>query len=264
MFEWWRDTILGGIAYDLLRWLAGSLTVSLLATGILRVAFHKLKQTREVAVFSVGSFLVCLVLFYLIGTRPQEPNLVGAVQSIFSGASPANDRDTVAIFTIGIVNTGGMQSIVKGWNVEASYNRVKYQGVFAPMPKTFTFNNIPRINEEQPDSVSFKSEDNIIEKGLFPVQSGAFLQGIIFVLFRNVDPNIFKGVVDYSISYEDVFSKKYSMPIKSTGQIGLVGLTPGLHTEAVCRGPSWPPTTTGSTPSPSAPLNYTPLLKKLN
>jgi hypothetical protein len=204
------------------------------------------------------------VLFYLIGTRSQEPNLVGALQSVFAGVSPANERETVAIFTIGIVNTGGMQSIVKGWNVEASSNGVKYQGSFAPMPKTFTFNNIPRITEEQPESVTFKNEDNILEKGLFPVQPGAFLQGIVFVMFRNVDPAIFKGVVDYNVSYEDVLSKKYSMPLKSTGQIGPVALNPGLHTEAVCRGPSWSPPTTGSTSPPSAPLNYTPLLKRLN
>src|ERR1019366_791566 len=100
-------------------------------------------------------------------------NLVGAVQAAVSGSSAPNDRDTIAIFTVGIANTGGMQSIVKGWNVEASANGVKYQASFTPMPKTFTFNNIPRINEDQPESVVFKSEDNIVEKGLFPIQSGA-------------------------------------------------------------------------------------------
>ena len=259
--HWLVDAILGGIAYDVFRYFVGPLMVSLIATAILRRAFDKLQERRQALVFAGGTFLVCLILFFFLGTRPQEPNLVGSIQQVMTGKGN-NDRETVAIFSIGIVNTGGMQSIVKQWTVEAEANGIKYQATFVPVPKTFTFKDLPHNNDDQPEAVIFKAEDNIVEKGLLPVQTGAFLQGTLFVLFRNLDNSVLRGAVEYTVSYQDVLSRKYSMPIKGTGQFGNVPLIPGLHTEAVCRTASWPlPDATGSVPTlfPPTMHNYTPL-----
>ena len=269
------DNLLGGVAYDLFRYyVLGPLIVALLGTTILRYAFQKLHERREQVVFFGGTFLVFAVLFFFVGTKPQQPNLVGSVVQVMSGQAPANERDTYAVVTIGIVNTGGMQSVVKQWRVQAKAQGNVYEGIIVPMQKDFTFNNIPRVSEDQPESVTYKVEDDIVQKGLVPIQTGAFLQGIAFVIFRNVDSTVFKGPMEYEVSYEDALSHKYSMPVKYTGQIGLIPLVPGLHTAAVCRQPSWPPQqdslVTGSLPSDSSipsvlpRLNYSPIPGKQN
>jgi hypothetical protein len=87
------------------------------------------------------------------------------------------------------------------------------------MPKTFTFNEIPNVNKYQPESITYHSEDNIIEKGLTPIQVGGLLPGILFVGFQNIDPSLFKGGADFIVTYEDVLSKPYSMSIRSSASI---------------------------------------------
>lgn len=263
--QWFFENVLGGIAYDLIKYYAlGPLIVAVLGTTILRYAFQKLHERREQIVFFVGTFAVFVVLFFFIGIKPQQPNLIGSIQQVAAGQTTADGRDTIAIITIGIVNTGGMQSIVKQWHVQAKSQGNIYEGIIVPMQKDFTFNNIPKITEDQPESVTYKAQDDIVPKGLSPIQTGAFLQGIVFALFRNVDASVFKGPMEYEVSYEDALSHKYIMPAKYTGQMGVVPATPGLHTEAVCRQGSWPaPDATGSLPSGHSPdlpnPNYSPV-----
>jgi len=272
MLRWIFDTLVGGAAYDLFKHYAeyalGSLIMAILGTTVLRYAFHKLQERREQIFFFCGTFLACVVLFVSIGSGPQQPNLVGSVQQVTTGQNAVSDRDTYAVFTVGIVNTGSMQSIIKQWRVQAKAQGNTYEGVIMPMQRDFTFSNIPRISEDQPESVTYKAQDDIVQKGLFPIQTGAFLQGLIVVIFKNVDPTVFKGSVEYEVSYEDALSNKYTMPIKYNGQMGNFPLVPGLHTEAVCRTASWqppPPDVTGSISTPAAPstgvpqLNFTPI-----
>jgi hypothetical protein len=266
--QWFFDNLVGGVAYDLFKYyVLGPLIVAILGTTILRYAFQKLHERREQLVFFVGTFAVFVVLFFFIGTKPQQPNLIGSIQQVAAGQFPTSDRDTVAIFTIGIVNTGGMQSIVKQWRVQARSQGNVYEGIIVAMQKNFTFNNIPKISEEQPESVTYKAEDDIVQKGLSPIQTGAFLQGIVFAMFRNVDAGVFKGPMEYEVSYEDALSHKYIIPVKYSGQMGIFPATPGLHTEAVCRQASWvppkDPAVTGSLPLDNGMprMNYSPLPK---
>jgi hypothetical protein len=269
--QWFFDNLAGGVAYDLFKYyVLGPLIVAILSTTILRYAFQKLHERREQIVFFVGIFAVFVVLFFFVGTKPQQPNLIGTIQQVAAGQTAPNSRDTIAIITIGIVNTGGMQSIVKQWRVQAKSQGNIYEGIIVPMQKNFTFDNIPKITEDQPESVTYKAEDDIVQKGLSPIQTGAFLQGIMFSLFRNVDGSVFKGPMEYEVSYEDALSRKYIMPAKYSGQMGVFPATPGLHTEAVCRQGSWPlPDVTGSLPSGRLPQlndlpshNYSPVPAK--
>lgn len=239
--QWWYDALVGGAAYELVRlYVMGPLIVAALGSAVLKMAFNKLQEKKQLFVFFGGCFASLVILFAFLAPRPNEPNLIGAIEGVFTGTLPTTDNDVVAVFEVGIANTGGMQSVVKQWGVVAEVNGVRYTGAFIPMPSNFTFNHIPAINEDQPEAVTFKRDDNLLEKGLFPIQPGAFLRGILFVAFRNVNPTVFKGIVDYTVSYQDVLSKQYSMPIKATGQIGTVPMMPGLHTEMACRVPPKP------------------------
>jgi hypothetical protein len=233
--QWFTDNIAGGVFYDLVKYyVLGPLIMALLGTGILRYAFHKLNERREQIVFLTGSFLVCIVLFLLVGTRAQQPNFIGGIQQAFSGALPGSDRDTIAVIALNIINTGNMQSIVKNWKVQATADGSTYDAAFVQMPPTFTFNNIPKITVNQPDSITFHAEDNIVEKSLKPIEVGAMLTGILFVEFPNVDQSVFRGGVAFDVSYEDVLSKSYLVSIKGNGQIGQVSSIAGLHTEMAC------------------------------
>jgi hypothetical protein len=231
---WLADSLAGGIAYDLFKYLVGPLIVSLLATAVLRTAFHKLKQWRELFVFWGGTFLLCMILFFFMGSRPQQPNFEGGIQQAFSGGLPGSDRDTIAVIALNIINTGNMQSIVKNWKIQATANGNTYEGVFVQMPPSFTFNNIPRTTVNQPNSITFHSEDNIIERALKPIEVGAMLTGILFVEFENVDQSVFRSGVTFDVSYEDVLSRSYAVSIKGNGQFGQVGSIAGLHTEMAC------------------------------
>jgi hypothetical protein len=217
-----------------LRYIIAPLLMTTAFGGVLRFAFHKLKQRREIVAFGIGSFLLFLALMVFVA-RPQSPELNGGIQSVIAGQASGDERNTTAVFTVNITNTGNMQTIVKSWKVEASANGRKYDAVFPPMPSRFTFNNIPKnMTASQPESITYKSEDNILEKSLVPIQGGAIMPGILFVVFQNVDSSVFKAGADYTITFEDVFSKRYSMTISSSGKMDNISTFPGVHTEMVC------------------------------
>jgi hypothetical protein len=219
-----------------LRYIIAPLLMTTAFGGVLRFAFHKLKQRREVIAFGVGSFLLFLLLMVVIA-RPASPELNGGIQNAIVGQSPGNDRDTIVIFTINITNTGSMQTVVKSWKVEALANGRKYDAIFPQMPSRFTFNNFPKTSSSQVESVTYKVEDNILEKALVPLQVGAILPGVLYVMFQNVDSAVFKTGVDYKITFEDVFSRQYSMSLSSSGKMDNLVTFPGVHTEMVCPTP---------------------------
>jgi hypothetical protein len=222
-----------GITYDLFKhWFLAAIMTGA-AQLVLRYAFNKLKKRREIVAFWIGSFVLILGLIYSLGSHEQQPNLVGGVQQVLAGPT-ATDRDTIAVLSLHIVNIGTMQTIARNWKVEAEASGAKYDAIFVQMPSTFIFNKLPRTSPVQPESVSFSSGDNIIEKSLTPIQVGALLPGVLFVMFQNVDQSVFKGVVTYTVSFEDVLSKRYSTSIKSSGRADTVGIVPGIHQQATC------------------------------
>jgi hypothetical protein len=205
--------------------------------AILRAAFGKLKERREAIAFGIAAFVLFLSLIYAVGTRPQEPHLTGAVQQVITGNGPT-ERDTIVVVTMNVINTGTMQTIVKNWHVTAEVNGRKYEAVFVPMPETFTFSNIPTATPGQPDSLTFHNSDNLLETSLHPIQVGALLPGVLFVMFQNVDRSIFKSGVDYTITFEDVLSRSYFAQLKTTASVGNVGLVPGIKMDATCPVPA--------------------------
>lgn len=225
-------TVFDGVLYDLIKRVLGVLVMTGAAQVILTYAFNKLKKRKEIIAFWVGSFVLLSALIYLMGSRPQQPELIGSIQQALAGAQ--GERDTVVILALNVLNKGSMQTILKNWKVTAESNGNKYEAIFAQMPEQFTFKDLPRVSPSQPISMTFHSSDSILEKSLTPIQVGALLPGIVFVVFQNVDPSIFKSGVLYTVTFEDVFSTPYSASIQATARSDIVGSVPGLRTQMAC------------------------------
>jgi hypothetical protein len=219
----------------LLNYVLVPIIMSTALGGIISVAFGRLKNRKEQIGFGIGSFVLFLTLVYSMGTSSPRPILSGSISSVVSGNS--GERDTVAVFSISIINTGNMQTIVKNWKVSARSNGRKYDAVFPEMPDNFIFNNIPPTTASQPTSITYHKTDSLLEKSLSPIQVGSILPGVLFVVFQNVDSAVFRAGIDYIVTYEDVFSRSYTMQVETTGSIGTIGTMPGVKAEVTCRIP---------------------------
>jgi len=205
--------------------------------SILRLAFHKLNSRKEIIAYSFSSFVLFTALIYAVGTRSPSPQLSGVVQSVVVGKG-VTDHDTVAVLTANVINTGTMQTIVKNWQVTARANGHDYQAVFPQMTDSFTFSGIPNVSPNQPTSITYHKTDSLLEKSLAPIQVGSIVTGLLFVAFQGVDIAVFKTGVDYTITYEDVFSRSYTMQISTTGVMSVIGVAPGIKAEMVCQVPA--------------------------
>jgi hypothetical protein len=201
--------------------------------GILRVAFGRLKQRKEQIGFGLGSFVLFLMLVYSMGTSSPKPILSANIQTVFVG-NGQTDHENIAAIAVNVINTGTMQTIVKNWRVSIEANGQIYNAAFPIMPESFTFRDIPSATPNSPTSVTLHGSDNMLEKSLTPIQVGAMLPGVLFVVFPNVDKAIFKTGVTYNVIFEDVLSHQYSAQAKSNASVGAVGLTPGLKMDATC------------------------------
>jgi hypothetical protein len=219
----------------LLNFILVPLIMMTAAGAIVRGAFDGLKRRREIIAFSVGSFVLFAALVYAVGSRPQTPQLSGTIQGVVAGNVPGGgERDTVAVITANVVNTGTMQTIIKNWRVTARSNGREYQATFPVMPDAVGFNNIPAVSPNQPSAIVYHKSDNLLEKSLTPIQIGSMVTGLLFVAFQNVDSSVFKAGVDYKVTYEDVFSRQYSLEISTSGTIGTIGIAPGIKAELSC------------------------------
>jgi hypothetical protein len=229
------NTAVDGVTYDTLKYVAAPLVFTLAGTVVVKYAFKKLSEWKEIIVFSSSVFVALFITFVLLGNRPQQPQLTGAIQSVITGAINDN-KDSVMVISMNVMNIGSMQSIVKNWSISASVNGSSFQGSFPMMPKTFSFTNA-NSTAGNPSSITFHNEDSLLDKGINAIQQGSMLPGILFVVFTNVDASVFKFGADITVNYEDAFSKKYSASIKTSPQVGNIGMMPGLHSDLVCKLP---------------------------
>jgi hypothetical protein len=224
-----------GAVYDVFKQFVAPLFMSAVSIVAIRIISDKLQKVRDILVFGVCLFSVFFFLFYFLGTNRTQPQLVGGIQSALTGPAQ-NNKDSVSLLTMSIINAGSMQTILKNWNVEASLNGVRYQGTFMPMPDRVIM-QMPDLGPNTPSSLTYHKEDDILLKSTIPLQGGALLAGVVYVLFQGVDASVFKNGMDITVSYEDVLSHPYAATIKTTARNIAPGLMPGLHTELVCRLP---------------------------
>lgn len=228
------QVMLEGVIWDVIKTLLGATIMTAAVQLIMMRALHVIKARREIISLWVGGIVLFSAAIYFLGSRSQVPDLQGEISQALIGPLPGSNRDVVAVITMNISNIGTMQSIVKGWKVQADANGSTYDATFIQMPSAFTFNNIPRTTLAQPTAITFHSEDNITEKALKPIEVGGLTPGILFVEFPNVDQTIFRGNVTLRVSYQDVLSQPYAVAAKTNGQIGQVAAVAGIHSELAC------------------------------
>jgi hypothetical protein len=226
--------VIEGITFDIIKRLVGSIIVTLMLTFIAKMIFKKLSKMRETIYFASAMFVAIFTTLLLANPLSQGPNFAGGIQQVMTGPFN-NDHDTIGVITMSLVNTGSMQSIAKNWTAEAVINGRKYTPSFLfPAPKNITFTGLERGGANAPTAMTFHSEDSILEKSTSPIQPGALMTGVLFIFFQNVEPSVFKTGADFTVNYEDVFSKKYASTMKTTAKFESVGTFPGLHTDMVC------------------------------
>jgi hypothetical protein len=238
--------VVDGLSYDVIKLAIGALVVSLAGAAVGKIT-NRLETFRETIYVGIAIFVGVFVFVAMISPRSQIPQLAGTVQSVMAG--PSNDgKDTIAVVAINIINSGTMHSIVKNEVVTATINSINYQGVIiAPAPPTFTFNDL-LAPEGAPRAIVYHGGDSLIEKGMTPIQPGGETSGLLFVLFRGIDANLFKTGVDYTISYDDALSRNYTARISSTAQRGPITLAAGIHAELMCPVPKEQPNMSVGTP----------------
>jgi hypothetical protein len=247
-------SLVDGAVYDVARYLFGPVVVTVVF-ALLGKYLEWFKSLRALFFVSVGVFVVALTCFSIFAPRAQSPQLAGTVESVVAG--PLNEgSDTIAVFVVDVLNSGSMQSIVKNWTVTATINSRNYQGAFiVPAPPNFTFTKADH-NQSTPSGITYHGDDNLLDKTNFPIPSGGLSKGVLFVLFRGVSPDVFKTGADYTVSYEDALSKKYSAYITATAQIGAVPLATGIHAELMC------PVQNANSSGAASPNIFTPLPPK--
>lgn len=238
--------ILDGLAYDFIKYAAGAL----LMTGVL-AALAKYKNyingAREVTFVSIGMFVFLYVFIYYVAPRTQSPQLAGVIDSVVIGDLAQTEPSTIAVFSMSIFNSGAMQSTIKNWGVIATVSGRNYQGAFpVPLPQNIRF-NMPNPKPGEPLGVEYLSSDNIVEKTITPVTQGGAVKGLLFIVFRGVDSTLFKGGADFTVGFEDVFSRRYYSTITSSAIMAPLTVTPGVRAQLMC------PVT--SQPVPQAPMS---------
>jgi hypothetical protein len=229
------QSIWDGVTYDVIKIVVLSLVMTAAMDRIAKIFTDRLKEWRQQVIFCGGTFLIFIAIFSVIGTRTVRPDLQGSLINVIAGAPSGSNRQTIAVFSLTIINAGAMQTIVKNWRVTAMSNNRTYAGVFGIMPEVFTFNSIPSNGtKNQPTSVTYHREDNLIERTTKPVEIGGLAAGILFVVFDDIDTGIFTGGADFKITYEDVLSKQYELYISSSAKADLITAMPGVHTELAC------------------------------
>lgn len=229
------QAIWDGVTYDVIKIVVLSLVMTAAMDRIVKIFTDRLKEWRQQVIFCGGTFLIFIAIFSVIGTRTVRPDLQGSVLNVIAGSPSDSNRQTIAVFSVTLINAGAMQTIVKNWHVTATSNSRTYAGAFGIMPEAFTFNSIPSNGtKNQPTAVTFHKEDSLIEKTTKPVEIGGLAAGILFVVFDDIDPGIFKSGADFKITYEDVLSKQYELYISSSAKADLISTMPGVHTELAC------------------------------
>jgi hypothetical protein len=248
--------VIEGAIYDFIKWGIGALIVTGALAFIARLT-KRLESVRDIVYFSIAAFVAVFALIFLIAPRTQGPQLAGTLQTITAGGINS-DHDTIVVIALNVLNSGTMQSIVKNWNVTSTINSRIYQGSFLiPPPKDFTFKSTV-IGPNIPTSITYHGDDNIIEKAMTPIPQGGLMAGLLFVEFHDIAPSVFAAGADYTVSFEDALSRKYSVGGTSTAKLGPIAAATGIHADLVCPAP--PPGPPVSIPTP-APLPDVPLPK---
>ena len=235
MPKWLQDLwgiVADGISYDVAKVVVGSLVVGVVGASIGKIT-NRLETLKEAIYIGIAIFVATAVVITLISPRSQAPQLGGNIENVLAGPLN-NNTGTIAVFTVDVVNSGTMQSIIKNWSVTATVNSINYRGaILVPPPPNLTFND-PDAPAGAPRAITFHGQDSLLDKASVPIPTGGETTGLLFIVFNGIDPSIFKAGVDYTVAFEDALSKTYTLRITSTAQKGPIALASGIHAELMC------------------------------
>jgi type 1 fimbria pilin len=238
-------SIIDGVTWEVLKLILEAITMTAVGSFILKF-FKRIEGVKELVVISLAGFVFLFILLFSVSPRVQSPKLAGGILNAVAGPLN-NNRDTIAVITMNVLNAGSMQSIVKNWSVSVNINNTKYPAQFIiPAPKQFTFNSLSS-SPGAATGITYKGEDNLLEKGMTSIQPGGMASGVLFVLFGSLDANVLKPGAEYVVEYEDINSTKYSARIRSTAIPADIATVPGLHSELMCPA--------AGSPKPAPPAN---------
>jgi hypothetical protein len=129
-----------------------------------------------------------------------------------------------------------MQSIAKNWSATSTINSRTYAGAFlVPPPSAFTFTSQDKnVPFGAASSVTYHGDEDLLTKTTLPIPAGGLTKGVLFILFRGVPADVFKTGADFTVSYEDALSKRYSAYITSNAQVGPIPISSGIHADLTC------------------------------
>ncbi len=252
--DFFRDTILSGVAYDVLKFLFFAGLASGATTIIAKKFLNIFESKKDVLFFSSLVFCVLFVGFLMFAPRSQTPSLSAGIETVTTGTpdNPSVKNVTFAIFSMTIMNSGSMQTIAKSWSVEAKIFGKNYSGAFLTQPPRNFAMKTANPGPGEVLGIVFHSEDSLINKSLTPIQPGGLANGVLYVVFEGIDPQLLKGGVEYTVHFQDVFSRKYEASIPTSAVSASFAVSPGLHSELVCPiPPSNPPVRNASPIDPN-------------
>ncbi len=136
-----------------------------------------------------------------------SPDLQADVEGIVGGPSPTNSNDTVAAIKLNIANIGEKQTVIKEWQVTVSAAGLGAEGQILEIPAKVVFSDPKKIIPGMQDFITATSDDDL-SIASDPIQVGDMDTGALYVEFPNLDT---RGAVEFTITFEDVFSNKYSV-----------------------------------------------------
>jgi hypothetical protein len=168
-----------GISYDVAKVVVGSLIVGGVGAAIGKIT-NRLETLKEAISVGLAIFIATAVVITLISPRAQTPQLGGNIENVLAG--PLNNTGTIAVFTVDVVNSGTMQSIIKNWSVTATVNSINYRGsILVPPPPNLTFSDLDAPTGA-PRAITFHGQDSLLDKASVPIPTGGETTGLLFIV----------------------------------------------------------------------------------
>jgi hypothetical protein len=253
--------IIGGIQYDIFRHLVAPIVMTIAATTIVRQAFGVIQQRRQALTFAVSFFVICMTLFYFIGStsQPQRAEL----KAIINYMSIGDQQPPSAIAIVTIINAGTTQSVVLGVSLKTIIDGRTYIGVPITMPEKLSLNI-------ENNTVTYYGIDSLIPKLSVPIVPGGEVNGVCAFIFTDAPSGLFNRPAKYILSYSDVFGRIYEASAETTSAAHLPTIQlPGVRQDInpVQSSSTAPTPVPAPTPQPApepmpAPKSKRPLSKK--
>jgi hypothetical protein len=203
----WFTAFIDAAVYEFSRYWVGVAFMTAASWLVVRFCFDRLRQFRDAFFFVVGMIALFFGLIYFFSAKQLWPALEPRIDSLMWGGNSDQIKGIPIIMFISIINTGGMQTIVRDYEVDIKQNGVIYKGRIIAIPQHITLVARPNADGRASPPVVFSGEDAIYKKTDRPIASGDIAEGLLLATF-NTDTNFIAGA-EAKLSFSDVFGRRY-------------------------------------------------------